>query len=143
MMRSLCGHLTTRKTRAAFFSDPTHRLRFVYTPKHSSWLNQISIWFSILVWRLLSRLSCTSVQELRAHILAFIAYYNRTSNGAFHWTYKGPRPKTPVLFLRGCTRVVCCSIILISLSMLLSKLWMQRSTSRPSAQADDCATSIA
>src|SRR5437763_10802651 len=83
MMRSLCGHLTTRKTRAAFFSDPTHRLRFVYTPKHSSWLNQISIWFSILVWRLLSRLSCTSVQELRAHILAFIAYYNRTSNRAF------------------------------------------------------------
>jgi len=91
------------KTRAAFLADPTHRIRFVSTPKHRSWLNQIEIWFSILVRRLLARLSCTSVQELRAHMLAFIAYYNRTSNGAFHWTYKGPPPSAPGLFLRGCT----------------------------------------
>ena len=88
------GHQALMSTRAAFLSDPSHRIRLVYTPKHSSWLNQISIWFSILVRRLLARASWVSVQELRQGILAFIAYYNRTSHGPFHWTYKGPSARS-------------------------------------------------
>jgi hypothetical protein len=56
------GHLASMSTRAAFLSDTSHRIRFVYTSRHSSWLNQISIWFRIIVYRLLSRLSCLSIK---------------------------------------------------------------------------------
>jgi hypothetical protein len=51
---------------------------FHYTPKHASWLNQVEIWLSILVRKLLRRGNFRSVDDLRNKVLAFIAYFNRT-----------------------------------------------------------------
>jgi len=76
-------------SRRTFLQDPTHRIRFVYTPKHTSWLNQIELWFSILARRLLKRGSFTSVEDLCQRILEFIEYFDRALAKPFKWTYKG------------------------------------------------------
>jgi transposase len=87
------GVLLSMETRATFLQSATHRIRFVYTPKHASWLNQVEIWFSILVRKLLRRASFTSKENLRQRILAFIDYFNATMARPFKWTYAG-RPLT-------------------------------------------------
>lgn len=87
------GVRASMATRAAFLQDATHRIRFVYPPKHTSWMNQVEIWFSILVRRVLRRGSFASVNDLRERILAFIGYFNRTMAKPFKWTYSG-RPLT-------------------------------------------------
>ena len=83
------GILQNMDSRANFLKDKSHRIRFVYTPKHCSWLNQIEIWFSILTRRLLKRGNFTSTEELKQRILAFIDFFNQTLAQPFPWTYIG------------------------------------------------------
>lgn len=81
------GVLQSQKSRAAFLSDRGHRIRFVYTPKHTSWLNQIELWFGILVRKLLRRSSFCSIEDLKVRILSFIEYFNLTMAKPIRWLY--------------------------------------------------------
>lgn len=76
-------------TRKEFLSDISHRIRFVYLPKHSSWLNQIEIIFGIIHRKCLRGGNFTSVADLESQLREFMTYYNTTMAHPFAWTYTG------------------------------------------------------
>lgn len=82
------GILKNKESRQKFLHDTNHGVRFLYTPKHSSWMNQIEIWFGIICRKLLKRKSYISVVELEASIRRFIEQYNLLAH-PFKWTYTG------------------------------------------------------
>jgi transposase len=89
-IKGKCGVLQNRQSRAAFLSDTSRRIVFMYTPKHCSWLNQIECWFSIITRRLLNRrASFKDVRDLEHKIKSFIEYYNQYMKKPFLWNYKG------------------------------------------------------
>jgi transposase len=84
-----CGVLKSMASRQAFLSNRNHQVRFVFLPKHTSWLNQIEIVFGIVTRRVLRRSNFKSTTELKARLLDFIDYFNRTFAKPFRWTYTG------------------------------------------------------
>ena len=81
--------MQSKQSRRELLQDPTHRIRFVYTPRPCSWLNQVEIWFSILARRLLKRASFSSLEDLRTRVLDFIRYFNEVLGKPFRWTHTG------------------------------------------------------
>ena len=83
------GILKSMESRKTFLQTPTHRIRFVFTPKHCSWLNPIENWFGKLQSHVIKYGNFTSVNELSDKIESYIQFYNRCLVKTFKWKFKG------------------------------------------------------
>ena len=65
------------------------RFRFVYTPIHASWVNQVEVWFSLLARRVLKHASFATADDLVQAVDAFVAHWNAHEAHPFRWTFRG------------------------------------------------------
>lgn len=83
------GILKNKFTRTEYLQNTAHKISFIYTPKHCSWLNQIEIFFGILHKKLIKRGHFSSKEDLKEKLNKFIDYFNQTMAKPFKWTYGG------------------------------------------------------
>ncbi|MES9511070.1 IS630 family transposase [Streptomyces sp. NPDC000609] len=78
---------TSKTTRAWLAARP--RFAVHHTPKHTSWLDQVELFFSTLTRRLLRHGQFTSREELTERIDDFVLDYDEHAAKPYRWTYDG------------------------------------------------------
>jgi hypothetical protein len=77
------------RVRIVLLAGHRGRFRFLYTPLHASWVNQVEIWFAILARRVLKHGSFPTDLALGAAVIGFIGHWNRQEAHPFRWTFRG------------------------------------------------------
>ena len=88
------GILKNQMSRAEFLCRKSHKIVFNYTPKHASWMNQIEIWFGILMRKVLKRGNFISIDDLKSKLIGFINYHNDFYAHPYNWKYGNTVLKT-------------------------------------------------
>lgn len=78
---------TSKETRCFLDTMPKGRFKFVFTPKHGSWLNMIESFFSKMTRQMLHGIRVNSKQELEERIYKYFDEINREPV-VYHWKYK-------------------------------------------------------
>lgn len=81
------GVLKSQKSRMEFLENEGHHIRFFYTPKHCSWMNQIENWFGTLERKVIKHGEFISVESLEKQISDFICYYNSILSKPINWAF--------------------------------------------------------
>jgi len=81
------GILKSQKSRMEFLENERHHVRFLYTPKHCSWMNQIENWFGTLQRKVIKHGEFNSVDSLEKQISDFICYYNNILSKPINWAF--------------------------------------------------------
>jgi len=91
------GILKSQKTRMKFLENKKNKIRFLYTPKHCSWMNQIENWFATLERKVITHGQFDSVKFLNTDIENFISYYNSLLAKPMKWTFSGEKYRTKIM----------------------------------------------
>lgn len=83
------GILKSQASRKEFLENIEHRIRFVFTPKHCSWLNPIENWFGKLQRHRIKRGNFISITHLESIIERYIGFYNKVLAKPYKWKFKG------------------------------------------------------
>ncbi len=83
------GILKSMESRRLFLEKSHHRVRFVFTPKHCSWLNPIENWFAKLQRHIITKGNFTSIHDLETKIDKYIHFYNNELAKPLNWKFRG------------------------------------------------------
>jgi transposase len=91
------GILGSVISRMEFLENKNHRIRFLYTPKHCSWMNQIENWFGLLEKKVIKNGEFNSTMILEQKIMAFISYFNICMARPYNWKSLGEKYSAKIM----------------------------------------------